>query len=118
MARAAAMVAGTSTPADASPVAVRQWMAACGQAAADLMLLERYRHRAVPVWTAVVEGIRARGEATERHQLAISGTDLQALGIAPGPALGTALDRLLAMVLVEPAMNVRERLLEAARAWC
>ena len=118
MTRAAAMVAGASTPPDASPVAVRQWLAACGQAATDLMLLERYRHRTVPAWTAVVESIRARREATARDELAVTGTDLLALGIEPGPAIGTALDRLLAIVLVEPAMNVRERLLEAARAWC
>ena len=83
----------------------------------DLMLLEHYRHRAVPAWVEVVAAIRARREATARDELAITGTDLLALGIAPGPAIGAALDRLLDIVLTEPAMNVRERLLEAARAW-
>ena len=117
-ARAAAMVAGPAAPADASPGSVRRWMAACGQAVDDLMLLEHYRHRAVPAWVEVVAAIRARREATARDELAITGTDLLALGIAPGPAIGTALDRLLDIVLTEPAMNVRERLLEAARAWC
>jgi hypothetical protein len=116
--RAAAMMVGPPAPANGSPVAVRRWMAASGQAVDDLMGLERYRHRTVPAWIAVVEAIRARGEATARHELAITGTDLLALGIAPGPAIGTALDRLLGIVLEEPAMNVRERLLEAARAWC
>jgi len=47
--------------------------------------------------------------------LAVGGRDLIALGFAPGPSLGDALDRLLQLVLDNPALNERETLLDAAR---
>jgi tRNA nucleotidyltransferase/poly(A) polymerase len=48
-------------------------------------------------------------------QLAIDGGDLIALGAAPGPALGRALEELLSEVVEEPAANTREHLLARAR---
>jgi hypothetical protein len=62
-----------------------------------------------------VTGIRARGEPLARGDLAVSGTDLVAAGVPPGPAIGRVLDRLLALVLDDPALNRRERLLARAR---
>ena len=62
-----------------------------------------------------MHGIRERGEALSRKQLAISGTDLRTLGVPPGPQMGAVLDRLLAMVVDDPTLNSRETLLARAR---
>jgi hypothetical protein len=62
-----------------------------------------------------VARIRARGDAVRREQLAIGGHDLIAAGMPPGPALGAVLDRLLELVLDEPALNTRDTLLQRAR---
>ncbi|MDE6568665.1 MAG: HD domain-containing protein, partial [Lachnospiraceae bacterium] len=45
-------------------------------------------------------------------ELAISGKDLIALGVAPGPQMGILLRELLEMVLENPEQNTREILLE------
>jgi hypothetical protein len=92
-------------------------MAAAGDARDDLLLLERYRSGADAEWAGTVRGIVARGEATSLRQLAVTGNDLLALGIPPGPSIGLLLERLLALVLEDPARNTPERLQEAARAW-
>jgi tRNA nucleotidyltransferase (CCA-adding enzyme) len=63
----------------------------------------------------VVERIRQRGDALTRDALAISGVDLRAAGIEPGPGMGQVLDRLLDRVLEDPAVNTREQLLALAR---
>ncbi len=47
--------------------------------------------------------------------LAVSGDDLLAAGIAPGPAVGATLRRLLEATLDEPARNTREQLLALAK---
>lgn len=53
-----------------------------------------------------------------RGDLAIDGRDVMAtLGVAPGPPVREALDRLLEMVLDAPEKNTRARLLAELRAW-
>ncbi|MBX3172981.1 MAG: hypothetical protein KF709_01075 [Gemmatimonadaceae bacterium] len=48
--------------------------------------------------------------------LAVDGDDLRSAGVAPGPAMGKALARLLDFVLADPSRNTREALLaEVAR---
>jgi tRNA nucleotidyltransferase (CCA-adding enzyme) len=114
--RAAAMMTGPFEPAGNAPVEVRRWMAAVGDAADDLALLWHLRHGAPPLWEPAMRGIRERGEPLSRKQLAVSGTDLQAIGIPAGPQLGAVLDRLLAVVVDDPALNTRDALLERAKA--
>ncbi|MEI8104916.1 MAG: CCA tRNA nucleotidyltransferase [Actinomycetes bacterium] len=56
-------------------------------------------------------------ESARPHRLAdlaIDGSDLQAVGFAPGPALGVALATLLVAVVDEPDLNERATLLERA----
>ena len=62
----------------------------------------------------MAEGILERGDCLSLGQLAVSGEDLIDLGIAPGPALGEVLGRLLDAVLADPALNRREILLKMA----
>lgn len=121
IARADALAKGPSAPDDVRSTddarrrVVRHWMAAVGAAVEDVRAVEALRRGAAPWWADVVDDIRARGEATTREQLVIGGRDLLAAGIAPGPAVGRTLDRLLALVLDEPARNTRETLLALAR---
>jgi tRNA nucleotidyltransferase (CCA-adding enzyme) len=41
---------------------------------------------------------------------------MKELGLSPGPIIGRVLDALLEEVLADPKLNVRETLLERARA--
>jgi hypothetical protein len=91
-------------------------MAAVGDAADDLTVLWQLRHGAPPLWEPVMRGIRERGEPLTRRQLAVSGTDLQEIGIPAGPQLGSILDRLLTMVVDDPSLNTSETLLKLARS--
>jgi tRNA nucleotidyltransferase (CCA-adding enzyme) len=115
--RAEAMDRGPAAPRSAAPRDVRRWMADVADAADDLMALARWQDAEAAAWTAEVAGVRQRGEATGRGALAITGNDLIREGIvAPGPQLGTVLERLLEDVLEDPSRNSRETLLAAARA--
>ena len=117
IARGRALHAGPGAPSSDDPRDVRRWMAVVEAAADDLLHLAELTLGAPPRWAAVVGGVRARGEATSRSQLAITGADLLALGIPAGPELGRLLSRLLDAVLEDPARNTRERLLALAGAW-
>lgn len=117
IARAEAMTRGPDAPAAVEPLAVRRWLAAVGEAADDLLRLADVRRGGEPPWAALVVESRARGEPTSRGQLAVTGDDLRAGGIPPGPELGRLLERLLEAVLEDPARNTRDFLLNLARSW-
>jgi tRNA nucleotidyltransferase (CCA-adding enzyme) len=61
-----------------------------------------------------VAAIRERGEPLTRGDLAVTGRDLQALGLA-GPKLGQVLGVLLDRVLDDPTLNTPDALLAIAR---
>jgi tRNA nucleotidyltransferase (CCA-adding enzyme) len=115
--RADAMERGPAEPSGSDPVAVRRWLASVRGAADDLLQLAELRSGAPPAWGVSVRDIRARGEATSRGQLALSGDDLRAAGVAPGPELGQLLGRLLEAVLEDPGLNTRDQLLQLVRSW-
>ncbi|HEU5217064.1 MAG TPA: hypothetical protein VFU23_00295, partial [Gemmatimonadales bacterium] len=115
IARAAAVLSGPAEPPSLSVMAVRRWMAAVGDAADDMTAIWHMRNGVEPLWEPVMRGIRERGEPLTRRMLAVTGGDLQAVGIAPGPAMGNILDRLLALVVDDPSQNTRETLLAHAR---
>ncbi len=115
--RARAMMAAVQEPAADDPVVVRRWLSLRGNAVDDLMQLARYRLGRAPAWSTTVAGIRERDEPTSRGQLALSGDDLRAVGVAAGPELGRILERLLDTVLEDPSRNQREALLALVRSW-
>ncbi len=115
--RALALEEHPPEPRGDDAIAVRRWMAEAGDAVDDLVLLGRYRLGSAAAWASVVQGIRERGEAVSRAQLALTGDDLSQEGITPGPGMGQLLGRLLDFVLDHPEANTREHLLERVRAW-
>ena len=56
------------------------------------------------------EEVRRRGDCVSLKTLALSGADLIAAGIRPGPALGQLLNTMLDDVLAQPEHNTREYL--------
>ena len=115
IARAQAIANGPAAPAGEDEVSVRQWLSALGGAADDLIAVHRLRHAgAAPAWLAAVSAIRGRGDPLTRGELAVTGRDLEALGLS-GKRVGETLAMLLGRVLEDPAANTRDRLLELAR---
>lgn len=115
--RAQALRRGPAEPESAEPVAVRRWLARVGDAADDLMSLAEIRGGGPPSWRASVEQSRARGEPTSRGGLALTGDDLRAAGVPIGPELGRLLEKLLDVVLEDPARNTRDTLLALVQSW-
>src|SRR5690606_62481 len=103
------------SPASDAPADVRRWLAAAGTAADDVIEAARLASGRPPAWEEAVAAIRERGDPITRRELAVSGDDLRAAGMAPGPRLGEVLDRLLDAVLEDPSLNSRELLLARAR---
>ena len=112
--RAFGMERGPEAPAAADERSVRRWLATVGASADDLVALWSLRHGAEPAWAESVRQIRKRGDPLTRSDLAITGSDLMALGVT-GPSIGETLAGLLDRVLEEPALNTRESLLALAR---
>ncbi|MBM3908669.1 MAG: CCA tRNA nucleotidyltransferase [Gemmatimonadetes bacterium] len=117
-----AAMARAGGPTDAE---LRRWAAEVGRTAAGPWwrlncALWSARERAQ--WGAREQGrvyrrlVRiAYRDPIEIGDLAVDGEDLVAAGVPKGPELGATLKRLLDVVIEDPARNVREALLEAAR---
>lgn len=63
------------------------------------------------------EEILKNNEPLLIKDLALNGNDLKALGIKPGREMGDILKRLLEVVLEDPGMNDKNRLLDLVRRW-
>lgn len=113
--RVARLAAGPPGPASAADVEVRRWLAKVEPFADDLERLHWLRTGELAPWAEAVAGVRARGEAFERSGLKVTGDDLRAAGIGPGPEIGRVLAALLEAVIGDPALNERAILLERAR---
>jgi tRNA nucleotidyltransferase (CCA-adding enzyme) len=115
IARAEAMLKGPEEPSALDQRSIRRWLAVVGSAADDLAHLWRLRQGEDPAWSAAAAEIRGRGDPLTRGDLAITGGDLQALGIT-GPRVGETLAALLERVLDDPSINTRDSLLTLARS--
>ncbi len=65
-------------------------------------------------WQQLYQGIVERGECVSLKTLSVTGSDLIAAGMKPGPGLGDTLQKLLAMVIEDPEKNNRDYLLKEA----
>jgi len=76
----------------------------------QLQRLDRLRAR--------VDGLAAEGMALSARDLAVNGRDLmESLGLEPGPVVGQILAHLVELVVDDPSVNERERLLAHARQY-
>jgi tRNA nucleotidyltransferase (CCA-adding enzyme) len=112
--RAVGMEKGPEEPRSLDQLSVRRWLSEVGPAADDLSTLWALRHGGLPRWTEAVAEIRSRKDPLSRSDLAITGTDLQALGVS-GPQIGATLATLMDRVLDDPALNTRDSLLAIIR---
>jgi tRNA nucleotidyltransferase (CCA-adding enzyme) len=112
--RARALERGPEAPSGTDERSVRRWLAQTGESADDLSALWSLRHGGDPPWGEAVRKIRGRGDALSRTDLAVNGSDMEALG-ARGPRIGQMLTQLLDQVLEDPTLNTKDRLLDLAR---
>lgn len=93
---------------------VRRWLSQTGEYADDLLtLLPAHPASRIPLpgLPKVVAAIRAAKDPLTLKDLAVSGDDLLAAGVRPGPEVGETLQRLLGDVLEDPTRNTRDYLL-------
>lgn len=83
------------------------------QAQSDYMRAEKLQK--LTYIKELYEGICRRQECLSLKDLAVTGSDLIALGMPPGKEMGTVLRELLELVLDEPKRNTREELLQISR---
>lgn len=112
--RAKRIESGPAEPSGGSEPEVRRWLSAVGPAADDLARLVEWRTGHAAGWMPTVEAIRARRDPLTRADLAVTGADLVAAGIDPGPRQGRVLAALLDLVLDDPAANTKATLLAHA----
>ena len=62
-----------------------------------------------------ISKVRAQDMALKITDLDIRGEDLKSIGVKPGPQMGSILKRLLDVVIEDPLMNTKEKLLDEAR---
>jgi hypothetical protein len=82
--------------------------------AEDLITLARLETGREAEWAATVRAVRDRNDPISRADLAVTGADIQQLGVS-GPQVGEILGALLERVLDDPSLNTRDRLLALAR---
>jgi tRNA nucleotidyltransferase (CCA-adding enzyme) len=113
-------------PPDAPDPVVRRWVRFVGpDLVADLFRLRFALWRAAGAGTGRPDDLLARWRMTRRvlrgrpplavGDLAISGQDLKALGLAPGPLFREILHDLLEAVTDDPTLNRRDALLDLVR---
>jgi tRNA nucleotidyltransferase (CCA-adding enzyme) len=90
---------------------VRRWLSAVGEYADDLLVLHSAGTAPRSPLPKIVESIRASKDPLTVKDLAVTGDDLLAAGVRPGPEVGETLQRLLAEVLEDPRRNTRDGLL-------
>jgi len=96
--------------------AVRHWLSRVGEYAEDLLaVLPALDHSPFPFplsrLPAVVQSIRTAQDPLSLKDLAVTGDDLLAAGVRPGPDIGATLERLLTEVLEDPSRNRKDYLL-------
>ena len=91
--------------------AVRKWLSEVGEYADDLLALPPARTAPLSLLPKAVRSVREGKDPLTLKDLAVTGDDLLAAGVRPGPDVGETLQRLLAEVLEDPSRNTKPYLL-------
>ena len=67
---------------------------------------------ALTQYKTIYEGIMEKQQCLSIKELAVNGADLISLGMTPGKAIGETLKQLLELVLEEPELNTKEKLIQ------
>lgn len=102
-------------PLGETPADVRRSAAAIGAELFPQVLQVQGTYRDVTDVRRIWEEITEKGQCISLKTLRITGNDLIALGMRPGPAVGALLKELFVDVLEEPGHNDREYLIECAK---
>lgn len=109
-----------------SPRGARKFLGRVGEHADDLLTLRAADQEGkgseqepdeVANMRNLVGEARQQGAATDLSSLAINGNDLIAMGIKPGPMLGSILDHLMQMVVEDPQLNNPTNLKQLAQEY-
>lgn len=101
-----------------TPKGARRFLSRVGTHADDLLALRRadsHDEARADKEQRLIGEVRSACEATSRLDLTIRGDAILALGVEPGPRVGTILRLLTESVLDDPSLNSPERLLDLAR---
>lgn len=86
---------------------------------ADMMAQSSYlrdeKRKRLESWEQLYAEIREKQQCVSLKTLAVTGSDLIAVGMKPGRGLGEVLQKLLQLVLEDPACNTKEKLLAEAQ---
>src|SRR6266704_2306795 len=91
--------------------AVRKWLSEVGEYADDLLALPPARTAPLSLLPKAVRSVREGKDPLTLKDLVVTGDDLLAAGVRPGPDVGETLQRLLAEVLEDPSRNTKPYLL-------
>jgi len=113
-----------------SPKGARKFLAKAGDAADDLLTLrhadmtgkgqtaeEVAERTSVERMRSLVEQARQQGAPTNQSMINVNGNDLIAMGLKPGPQVGTILRNLTNDVVADPQLNDRSALLQRAQEY-
>lgn len=103
-------------PTETNRKEMRETVRRAGKSLMPLFFAAR-RASELPTNENYFEEILKYNEATALSDLMINGNDLIELGIPKGKAVGAELNRLLALVIEDPALNQKERLIEEVKAY-
>jgi len=83
---------------------------------ADTLAKSAYKQEeklnAITQYETIYEGVVEKQQCLSIKELAVTGADLIALGMTQGKAIGETLKQLLEMVLEEPELNTKEKLIQ------
>ena len=79
---------------------------------AQSLLHREEKLEAIAAYEKLYAGIMEKQQCLSIKELAIGGSDLIALGMEPGKAIGETLKILLEMVLEDPSLNTKEKLIQ------
>lgn len=111
------MYANPTIPQGHDMIDARRMRHMYGQEATGVLQVARCRGEVVDDLMLCVKTSEALGECVQIKDLAVDGQDLMAVGVPQGAMLGVYLQKLLQVVMDNPAQNQKDCLIETVKTW-